>query len=84
MTEMGNEKLVEYLFGLKAKKEEEDLIKKNYKERAEEKSTISKRTKMHFDYTKDPILPSEKFATFYVDKGKDFKNHKNAFRSVPR
>ena len=39
---------------------------------------------MHFDYTKDPILPTEKFARFYVDKGKDFKAQKNAFRSVPR
>ena len=46
----------------------------------DEKSTVSKRTKMHFDYTKDPILPTEKFARFYVDKGKDFKAHKN----VPR
>ena len=50
----------------------------------DEKSTVSKRTKMHFDYTKDPILPTEKFARFYVDKGKDFKAQKNAFRSVPR
>ena len=39
---------------------------------------------MNFEFTKDPVLLSEVYAKKYADNGKNFKEHDQAFRAVPR